>query len=73
MHARELREETGILADPSEFLHLCTIAPDSGVIRGFKIVFCKCLATNHSKDRRAWPRRDCIPLSRRAFETNSIW
>lgn len=37
--ARELREETGILADPSEFVHLCTVSPDGGVIRGFVKLF----------------------------------
>jgi 8-oxo-dGTP pyrophosphatase MutT (NUDIX family) len=32
--SRELREETGIVMDPEKFIHLCTVAPDGGVIRG---------------------------------------
>lgn len=32
--ARELFEETGIKVRKKNFTHLCTIAPDSGVIRG---------------------------------------
>ena len=32
--ARELREETGIVAKPNSFHFLCSVAPDGGVIRG---------------------------------------
>ena len=53
---KELKEETGILADPSEFVHLCTVSPDGGVIRGFVKCFLLSLDANHSKDRGAWPR-----------------
>ena len=38
---RELMEETGIICKPAQFEFLCSVAPDSGVIRGVVKLFCE--------------------------------